>query len=84
MCVVHTLSAGSLGCGNDLVEARIAAQRVPARIEAEIAVGWGHPPASSRQFRVARARGRARPSTRILGLGSPYFPDRRASPWLLA
>jgi len=32
------LSAGSLGCGNDLVEARITAQIIPARIELEIAV----------------------------------------------
>src|SRR4029453_15696311 len=32
------LSAGSLGCGNDPVEALITAQRIPARIEAEIAV----------------------------------------------
>jgi hypothetical protein len=32
------LSAGSLGCGNDLVEAFITAQRIPARIEAEIAI----------------------------------------------
>jgi len=32
------LSAGSLGCGNDLVEALITAQRIPARIKAEIAV----------------------------------------------
>jgi hypothetical protein len=32
------LSAGSLGRGNDLVEALISAQRIPARIEAEIAV----------------------------------------------
>jgi hypothetical protein len=32
------LSAGSLGCGNDLVEALITAQRIPARIEAQIAV----------------------------------------------
>jgi hypothetical protein len=28
----------ALGCGNDLVEALITAQRIPARIEAEIAV----------------------------------------------
>ena len=34
------LSAGSLGCGNDLVEALITAQRIPAWIELEIAVGW--------------------------------------------
>jgi len=34
------LSAGSLCCGNDLVEALITAQRIPARIEAEIAVCW--------------------------------------------
>ena len=34
------LSAGCLGCGNSLVEALIAAQRIPARIETEIAVGW--------------------------------------------
>jgi hypothetical protein len=32
------LSAGSFGCGNDLVEARITAQIIPARIELEIAV----------------------------------------------
>ena len=32
------LSAGSLGCGNDFVEAFITAQRIPARIELEIAV----------------------------------------------
>src|SRR5205823_14583435 len=32
------LSAGSLGCGNDLVEALIPAQIIPARIQAEIAV----------------------------------------------
>jgi hypothetical protein len=32
------LSAGSLGCGNDLVEAFITAQIIPAWIEAEIAV----------------------------------------------
>ena len=32
------LSAGSLGCGNDLVEALITAQRIPGWIEAEIAV----------------------------------------------
>jgi len=31
------LSARTLGCGNDLVEALITAQRIPARIEAEIA-----------------------------------------------
>jgi len=30
---------GSFGCGNDFVEARITMQRIPARIEAEIAVG---------------------------------------------
>jgi hypothetical protein len=34
------LSAGSFGCGDDLVEARITAQRIPARIEAQIAVGY--------------------------------------------
>jgi hypothetical protein len=34
------LSAGSLGCGDDLLEALITAQRIPARIEAEIAVCW--------------------------------------------
>jgi hypothetical protein len=33
-----SLSAGSLGFGNDLVEALITAQRIPPRIEAEIAV----------------------------------------------
>jgi hypothetical protein len=32
------LSAGSLGCGNDFVEALVTAQRIPARIETEIAV----------------------------------------------
>ena len=32
------LSARTLGCGNDLVEALITAQIIPARIEAEIAV----------------------------------------------
>jgi hypothetical protein len=32
-----SLSAGSLGCGNDLVEALITAQIIPARVEAEIA-----------------------------------------------
>jgi hypothetical protein len=32
------LFAGGLGCGNDLVETRITAQVIPARIEAEIAV----------------------------------------------
>src|SRR6266542_6089907 len=32
------LSAGSFGCGKDFVETRIAAQRIPARIELEIAV----------------------------------------------
>jgi hypothetical protein len=32
------LSAGSHGCGNDFVKALITAQRIPARIEAEIAV----------------------------------------------
>jgi hypothetical protein len=30
------LSAGSLGCGNDLVEALITAQIISARIEADI------------------------------------------------
>jgi hypothetical protein len=33
-------SAGSFSCGNDLVEARIAAQIIPAWIEAEVAVCW--------------------------------------------
>jgi hypothetical protein len=33
------LSTGSLDCGNDLVEALITAQRIPAR-KAEIAVCW--------------------------------------------
>jgi hypothetical protein len=33
------LCAGSLGCGNDLVEAQVAAQRIPAWIEAQIARG---------------------------------------------
>jgi hypothetical protein len=32
------LSAGNLGCGNDLVEALITAQRIPAWIQLEIAV----------------------------------------------
>jgi hypothetical protein len=32
------LSAGSFGCGKDLVEALITAQRIPAGIKAEIAV----------------------------------------------
>jgi hypothetical protein len=32
------LSAGSLGSGNDFVEALVTAQRIPAGIEAEIAV----------------------------------------------
>jgi hypothetical protein len=32
------LSARSLGCGNDFVEARVTAQIIPARIEAEVAV----------------------------------------------
>jgi hypothetical protein len=31
-------SAGSFGCGNDLVEALVTAQSIPARIETEIAV----------------------------------------------
>src|SRR6266542_2762175 len=39
------LSAGSLGCGNDLVEALITAQRIPAWIEAEIAVCRHYEPA---------------------------------------
>jgi len=30
------LPASSLGCGNDLVEALITAQRIPARIKAEV------------------------------------------------
>jgi len=34
------LFAGSSGCGNDFVEARITAQRIPARIKAQIALGW--------------------------------------------
>jgi hypothetical protein len=34
------LSAGSFSCGNDLGEALVTAQRIPARIEAEIAVLW--------------------------------------------
>jgi hypothetical protein len=33
------LSAGSFGCGNDLVETWITAQRIPARIEVQIARG---------------------------------------------
>jgi hypothetical protein len=33
------LSAGGLGCGNDLAEALTPAQRIPARIEAQIARG---------------------------------------------
>jgi hypothetical protein len=33
-----TYLLAALGCGNDLVEALITAQRIPARIEAEIAV----------------------------------------------
>src|SRR4029450_5777785 len=37
------LSASGFGCGNDLVEARVTAQRIPAGIEAQIAVGWGSP-----------------------------------------
>jgi hypothetical protein len=32
------LSAGGFGCGNDLVEARVTAQIIPARIELEIPV----------------------------------------------
>jgi hypothetical protein len=32
------LSAGSFGCGDDFVEARITAQIIPARIQEEIAV----------------------------------------------
>jgi len=32
------LSAGSFGCGNDLVETPVTAQIIPTRIEAEIAV----------------------------------------------
>ena len=32
------LLAGSLGCGNDLVETLVAAQRIPARIQKQIAV----------------------------------------------
>ena len=32
------LPAGSFGCGYDLVEARVTAQRIPARVELEIAV----------------------------------------------
>src|SRR5215217_1373994 len=32
------LFAGSFGCGNDSVEARITAQRIPTRIKAQIAV----------------------------------------------
>jgi hypothetical protein len=34
------LSAGSFGCGNNLVEARITAQIIPARIETQIAICW--------------------------------------------
>ena len=34
------LPADSLRCGNDLVEARVTAQIIPARIEAQITVGW--------------------------------------------
>ncbi len=33
-------SAGGFGCGNDLVEALITSQIIPARIEAQIAAGW--------------------------------------------
>jgi hypothetical protein len=32
------LSAGSLGCGNDFVEALVTAQRIPARVEAKVTV----------------------------------------------
>src|SRR5262245_19379117 len=38
MSLKRALSAGSLGCGNDFGEPRIATQIIPARIEAEIAV----------------------------------------------
>jgi hypothetical protein len=34
------ISAGSLDYGDDLVEARITAQFIPARIEAKITVCW--------------------------------------------
>ena len=37
------LFAGSLGSSDDPVEARITAQRIPARIEAQIAIRWGSP-----------------------------------------
>src|SRR5215471_8407369 len=36
--LARELSAGSLGCGDDFVEARITAQIIPARIQEEIAV----------------------------------------------
>jgi hypothetical protein len=56
------LFAGSLGCGNDLVEAGITAQRISARIQMEIPRTSALVQEGLRQFQVARARGRARPS----------------------
>jgi hypothetical protein len=51
------LSAGSPGCGNDLVEALITAQRIPARIEAEITICQ-----ASRDFRDNFVRSKREPS----------------------
>jgi hypothetical protein len=61
----------AFGCGDDLVEALITTQRIRARIETEIATFRASGERGSlRQFRVALARGRARPSTRKPASGS--------------
>ena len=38
--VCDELPAGRLSCGDDFVEPRITAQIIPARIQAEVAVGY--------------------------------------------
>jgi len=56
------LSAGTFGCGDDLVEALVTAQIIPARIEAEIAVCWGTPRHLRHNFQLLqRAVALARP-----------------------
>jgi len=63
-------SAGGFGCGNDLVEALITSQIIPARIEAQIAAGW-----ASRDLRDNfELLERGVPCTR-----APYFPYGEAA-----
>ena len=71
------LSAGSLGCGNDLVEALITAQRIPHGIEAESAVCRASRDRRDNFELIDRAVALARPRVNQRQVGDKSRTERR-------